>query len=310
MLPTVNNFGQVLESLVSILVFIGVLMAMGYRAKKGSWVYYLSAVLVVPLTIVITHSSPYVSTVVAEGAVAALLGIICGAVTWIKTHKSGFIAVLTILCGTVLVLGVFGQVRQVTADGPGIATPVPIFGPTNTPSFSVTTGGPDASPTATRSGSSTGTKTGGGNGNGNGDGGTLSPTATPTRQQPTQPTATPKPPQPTVTPTPQPLAVSVQGASANITSTSPPSSCIVTVQIAGTISTNSGQGTIHYYWHRSDGSNTSSDSFSATTGKSSYAVSDTWYPQVSGTSSAYWDQLIVTSPNITHSNQASTNLSC
>jgi len=206
MLPTVNNFGQVLESLVSILVFIGVLMAMGYRAKKGSWVYYLSAVLVVPLTIVITHSSPYVSTVVAEGAVAALLGIICGAVTWIKTHKSGFIAVLTILCGTVLVLGVFGQVRQVTADGPGIATPVPIFGPTNTPSFSVPTGGPGASPTATRSGSSGGTKSGGsgtgtGSGSGNGDGGTLPPTATPTRP--------PLPPAPTATPTPQPLAVSV-----------------------------------------------------------------------------------------------------
>jgi len=243
--------------------------------------------------------------------------MIWGGWAWISSLKKQgrvrLIAALTIVCGIALIVGIFGQVHQVTADGPGVATPVPIFGPTNTPSFSVPTGGPGASPTATRSGSSGGTKTGGtgnGSGSGNGDGGTLPPTATPTQQQSRQPTATPKPPQPTATPTPQPLAVSAQGASANITSTSPPSSCVVTVQIAGTISTNSGQGTIYYYWHRSDGSNAPSDSFSATTGKSSYAVSDTWYPQVSGTSSAYWDQLIVTSPTVVHSNQASTNLSC
>jgi membrane associated rhomboid family serine protease len=87
---------------------MGVLMAMGYRAKKRSWVYYVAAVLVVPLALLITYASPYVPTVVAEGAVAALLGIICGTLTWIRTHKSRLIAALTVICGIVLVLGVFG----------------------------------------------------------------------------------------------------------------------------------------------------------------------------------------------------------
>jgi hypothetical protein len=102
----------------------------------------------------------------------------------------------------------------------------------------------------------------------------------------------------------------VQAAQAAVTSATPQGSCIVYVQVSGTITTNGGQGSITYYWSHSDGTQSSSQSVGATSGTSSYAVNDQWYPQVTHTPSIYWDQLIVTAPTVVDSNQASDTLSC
>jgi hypothetical protein len=82
------------------------------------------------------------------------------------------------------------------------------------------------------------------------------------------------------------------------------------VQVSGNIITNGGQGTIAYYWGRSDGSSSPTQTIGAVTSRTSYSVSDDWYPKVNNSPTTYWDTLFVTSPSSVHSQQASESLSC
>lgn len=284
------------------------------------WRLILNVIVVVLLSLVYAvavlyeyYRAPVLSTLSNLGAGATILSIVIGGITWLvlpgnnrfKDRSRDLLsAAIVALMFVVLVAGfgyIFAQHNSHQPSPPG--PPLPGI------SAQFATATPTPSPTATRAPKATATSSGpSGSSNPTPGGGGSQPTPRPT---PLPPTPTPLPPTSTpLPPTPTPIPAVVQGASTAITSTSPPTNCIVTIQISGTITTNGGQGSIVYYWNRSDGTQSPTQSVGATTGTTSYSVGDTWEPQVTYTSSTYWDELIVTAPNVVDSNQASETLSC
>lgn len=304
---------QVLIGVVATAAGIGsALRSLRKLSLSNGLVLFIGLILLVASAIIVV-TFPFVSTFIYLAGGAGAIGFAVGGFAWASKSRDVTVIALTLAC-TIVVGGAFAwgvknaQAQPALVPLPGIASATATATPPLVISTATTAATATRTPTKTTSsktssGGSSPSGSSGGSGASGGSGNTGGVTATPTSTlQPGIPTSTP------FTPTPTPIPVAVNGANAAITSTTP-NGCYPEVQVSGTITTNGGQGTVDYYWGRSDGSSSPPQSVGAVTGKTSYGVSDDWYPQVNSSPSSYWDELYVTSPGSAHS-QASETLSC
>lgn len=303
---------QVLIGVVATAAGIGsALRSLRKLSLSNGLVLFIGLILLVASAIIVV-TFPFVSTFIYLAGGAGAIGFVAGGFAWASKSHDFTVIALTLAC-TIVVGGAFAwgvknaQAQPAPVPLPGIAsaTATPLIAtPTNTTAATATRSPTKTTSSKTSSGGSSPSGSSGSSGGSGGSGNMGGVTATPTSTlQPGIATSTP------FTPTPTPIPVAVNGANAAITSTTP-NGCYPEVQVSGTIMTNGGQGLIDYYWGRSDGSSSPAQSVGATSGKTSYGVSDDWYPNVGGSPTTYWDELYVTSPGSAHSPQASETLSC
>lgn len=305
---------QVLIGLVATAAGIGSALRSLRKLRLSNGLVLIIGLILLVASAVIVVTFPFVNTVIYLAGGAGAIGFVIGGVAWGSTSRDVTVSALTVMCFVVVGSAFVWRVTNAQAQSapvplPGIAsatataTPLIVISTATTATAAATRTPTKTTSSKTSSGGSSPSGSAGSSGGTGGSGTTGGVSATPT------PTSQPVVPTPTAMPSPTPIPVAVNGANAAITSTTP-NGCYPEVQVSGTITTNGGQGTVDYYWGRSDGSSSPPQSVGAVTGKTSYGVSDDWYPYVGGSSSTYWDELFVTSPGSAHSPQASETLSC